>query len=48
MLYSRARTLVEAKRMYEISAGTDNSNSMDQICPKRVFPVKNRKNEHQH
>ena len=43
MLYSCARILVETKRMYEISAGADNSNSMDQICQKRYFQSKTEK-----
>ena len=31
-----------------ISALIDNFNFLDQICPKRVFPAKNRKSEHHH
>ena len=33
---------------YQISALTDNFDFLDQICPKRVFLVKNRKSEHHH
>ena len=28
---------------YQISAKTDSFNFLDQICPKRLFPIKNRK-----
>ena len=31
---------------YQISALTDNFDFYDQVCQERVFPVKNRKNEH--
>ena len=48
MFPSRSRILAEVISMYEISAWTDNSDYVDQICPKKVFPVKNRKSEHQH
>ena len=33
---------------YQISALTDNFDFFDQICPKKVFLVKNRKSEHHH
>ena len=32
--------------MYKISAWTGSSDFMDKICPKKIFPVKNRKSEH--
>ena len=46
MLPSHSRILPEAISIYEISALTDNFDFLDQICPKRVFPVKNSKSEH--
>ena len=33
---------------YQISASTDNFGFLEQICPKRVFLLKNQKNEHHH
>ena len=33
---------------YQISVWTGNSDFIDQICQKRVFPVENRKSEHRH
>ena len=33
---------------YLKSAQTDNFDFLDQICPKKAFPVKNRKREHYH
>ena len=33
---------------YQISVSTDNFDFLDQICPKRVFPIKNKKNKHYH
>ena len=46
---SRSRVLAEAKGMSEISAWTDNSDVVEQICRKKELPVKDRKkNEHHH
>ena len=36
------------KVRYQISASTDNFDFLDQICPKRVFPLKNKKIEQHH
>ena len=47
MLSSRSEILVEAISMHEISAWIDNSSFMDQICPKKLYPVKNRKIGHE-
>ena len=33
---------------YQVSPWTDNFHFLDQISPKRVFPIKNRKSEHDH
>ena len=33
---------------YQISALTDNFDFFEEICPKKVFLVKNRKSEHHH
>ena len=35
-------------KSYQISASTDNFDFLDQICQKRVFPIKNKKTEHHH
>ena len=36
------------KSRYQISGETDNFDFSDQICPKRILPVKNRVNEYDH
>ena len=36
------------KSRYQISAETDNFDFSDQICLKRIFPIKNRVNEYDH
>ena len=33
---------------YRVSPWTGNFNFLEQICPKGIFPIKNRKIEHQH
>ena len=38
--------LAKAISIYEISAWTDNSDFMDQVCLKKVFLAKNRNREH--
>ena len=48
MLPSLSRSLTGPIIIYEISAQTDNFDFSDQICPKRVFPVKNWKSEDCH
>ena len=48
MLLLCSEVLVEAKSCHEISAFTDNFDFWDQICPKTVFPVKNKKGEYHH
>ena len=34
--------------MYQISLWTNNFEFLDQVCPKKVFPVKNRESEYHH
>ena len=46
MLPSRSGISTEAISMYKVSAWTDNSDFMDQICSERIVPVINRKSEH--
>ena len=43
MLLLRFGVLADKISMYKVSVWTDNFNFMTEICPKRVFPVKNEK-----
>ena len=48
MLSSRSGILADAISIFEISGWTENSDFIDKIFLKKVFPVKNRKSEHLH
>ena len=48
MLPSPSGILAKAISTYEITVWTENSDFMDQICPKKEIQVKYRKNEHLH